>query len=107
ASRLQGNAWERIHAVVLTHAHGDHWRESTLKQLAKQEIPLYCHPQHVAQLRRYSTAFAELQSAGLVRSYRTNALFVPGDRIVVRPFPLSHDCEPTFGFRIECEGSLF
>ncbi|MEX0704776.1 MAG: MBL fold metallo-hydrolase [Planctomycetales bacterium] len=105
--QLDGIGWDRIHAVILTHAHGDHWREATLKQLAKREIPLYCHREHATRLRHASTTIGELQSAGLVRTYRSDGTLELGVRIVVRPFGLSHDCEPTFGFRIECEGSLF
>ena len=40
-----GVSWERINAVVLTHTHGDHWKEYTLSDLRSRKI-LYAHPDH-------------------------------------------------------------
>lgn len=49
-----------IGAALLTHTHADHWRERTLAQLARREIPLFCHSSHTADLRsRSSTATAK------------------------------------------------
>ena len=92
-------SWDRIHAVVLTHEHGDHWRASTLTQLAKLGLPLYCHRDHVHALDRGSRAFAALASSGLLRHYE------PGETVRLHrdcecvPFPLDHDGIMTCGFR--------
>src|SRR5262245_66357528 len=50
-----GAGWRRVHAVILTHVHGDHWKERTLVHMQRQGIPLYCHVQHA----RYPTAVSE------------------------------------------------
>jgi phosphoribosyl 1,2-cyclic phosphodiesterase len=105
--RATGATWDDIHAVILTHTHSDHWRETTFSQLLRLEIPIYCHRSHAKRLRGWSEAFATLEAAGLVRAYdpgRELALF---GHLRVRPFPVSHDGGATFGFRIERDGDLF
>ena len=46
ATRLAavGASWSAVHAVVLTHAHSDHWKDRTLAHLHRHGVPLYCHP---------------------------------------------------------------
>lgn len=106
--RLQrrGLSWRSIHAVVLSHPHADHWRATTLTQLVKRELPLYCHADHATILGRDSRAFGELSAAGLVRYYE------PGQRWSLHPdcdclpIALSHDGDATCGFRFEGTRSL-
>src|SRR5947209_2939530 len=71
AARLAsvGASWKNVHAVLLTHTHGDHWTEATLNHLLKHNIPLYCHPEHHAVLQTYCLAFPKLCAAGQVRDY--------------------------------------
>src|SRR5687767_8279887 len=59
--------WERIHAVMLTHEHGDHWKSSMLRKFSKLGVPIYCHADHVAVFAQASRSFAALTDAGLVR----------------------------------------
>src|SRR5262249_9765254 len=75
-------SWERIHAVVLTHDHTDHWSATTLTHLARLGLPLYVHVDHLESFNCQSRAFLALESAGLVRHYE------PGDRL-----RLNADCE--------------
>jgi len=109
ASRLAavGASWHKVNAVVLTHTHSDHWRDRTFEHLRRLNIPLYCHGEHHAALRAYSSAFAALTKGGLVRAYeRDNELWI-SQRLCCRPFELSHDSTPTFGFRFEGGEGLF
>ena len=102
-----GQSWDAIQAMLLTHTHSDHWNDRTLGWLVRRQVPLYCHPGHHAVLSRYSTAFAGLNAAGLVRS------FTPGEELCLapglrcHPLPVRHDSGATFGFRLEGEADLF
>jgi phosphoribosyl 1,2-cyclic phosphodiesterase len=102
-----GASWRDIDAVLLTHTHGDHWKERTLARLRQRQIPLYCHRGHQQYLHEASEEFVSLVAAGLVRTYRAGAELQLTDDLRFRPLPLSHDSGPTFGFRIEVTAGLF
>src|SRR5437763_1042580 len=55
-----GLSWDRIHAAILSHAHTDHWQASSLTQLAKRRLPIYCHAEHVEFLNQDSRAYVSL-----------------------------------------------
>ncbi len=99
-----GRSWDSVDAAVLTHVHTDHWTSATLRQFFRRRIPLYCHSEHFARLRTWSAAFQTLESAGLALPYATHLdmRVDPEGNLQFRPFPLSHDCRATFGFRITC-----
>ncbi len=92
--------WERVQAALLTHTHGDHWRELTLKHLLRRRIPLYCHSRHTATLGRCSSMFLKMAAANLVQSYQIDQPLEVG-RLRALPFAVPHDDEPTCGFRLE------
>lgn len=102
AARMDGTgaSWDTLKAVVLTHTHGDHLKKRTLKEIARREIPFFCHESHAKQLQggRY---FKRLNEAGAVRTYSGSELFEAADGVYFCPLHLPHDCPPTFGFRIE------
>jgi phosphoribosyl 1,2-cyclic phosphodiesterase len=98
-------SWDAIRAVVLTHLHTDHWKEPTLKLLAKTSTPLWCHPDHAAQLEPRCQAFRELQNAGLVYLYQANETCDLGP-CRCTPFALWHDVV-TFGFRFDCHSDTW
>jgi phosphoribosyl 1,2-cyclic phosphodiesterase len=108
AARLAavGASWQNVNAVILTHTHGDHWKERSLAFLCANRIPLYCHADHGEGLR-IGSSFTALSRAGLVRNFErdTEIHFTPELRC--RPLEVMHDSEPTFGFRIEGTGGLF
>ncbi|MBI3823889.1 MAG: MBL fold metallo-hydrolase [Planctomycetes bacterium] len=99
-----GVSWDRIHVVLLTHEHTDHWQQTTLAHLAKQRLPIHCHTEHVKAFDASPRAFAALDSARLFRHYE------PGQRIALNadctctPIELSHDCSVTCGFRFDGPG---
>src|SRR5688500_6713033 len=95
-----GASWERVRAAILTHTHGDHWTRSTLKHLLKRGIPLYCHREQAATLRRQTTLFRALEQAKLVSEYDALCPMRLGSMHCL-PFEVPHDDEPTCGFRIE------
>jgi phosphoribosyl 1,2-cyclic phosphodiesterase len=97
--RTVGLAWPDISAVVLTHTHGDHWRDTTFKHINKYRIPFFCHGHHSRNLQRESPNFQTMLDSGLVRAYADGSCIDFGCGLVCWPIPLSHDGGPTFGFR--------
>lgn len=96
--------WDRIHAVVLTHMHTDHWQQATLTQLAKLKLPIYCHEKHVGEFNQSSRAYAALDAAGLIRHFEPGQTFDLSPTCRCMPIPLSHDAAMTCGFRFEGDG---
>lgn len=94
-----GSGLDRIAAALLTHTHGDHVGDATLRLLARRKIPLYCHEGHHRSLARFA-GFALLREAGLTRAYDERPFLTPGG-LRVEPLAMRHDGGPTFGFRIE------
>lgn len=109
AARLMsiGFKWECVQGVLLTHTHGDHWRERTLAKMHACRIPLYCHADHIARLEWCSNAFSRLQENGLVRTYARNDAFQPVPGFSCRAIEVRHDSGATFGFRVEPTGRLW
>jgi phosphoribosyl 1,2-cyclic phosphodiesterase len=108
AARLaaMGAGWSRVHALVLTHTHGDHWNERTLLALCRHHIPMYCHADHHLPLRRSSAAFSALRAAGLVRDYEMGQALALTPGLRFTPLPVHHD-DTTCGFRFEALPDLF
>jgi phosphoribosyl 1,2-cyclic phosphodiesterase len=93
--------WDHVHAVVLTHAHSDHWQPAALTQIAKLGVPIYCHREHLEFVDRETRAFQAVMAAGRFRWYE------PGQRLDLHancqclPFELPHDGARTCGFRFD------
>jgi phosphoribosyl 1,2-cyclic phosphodiesterase len=97
-----GSGWGRIAAAVLTHTHGDHVGDATLRFLARRGVPLYCHEGHRDDLATH-LGYRELEQRGLIRTFDDRPFLAPtGMR--VEPVVLRHDSGPTFGFRVEGRG---
>jgi phosphoribosyl 1,2-cyclic phosphodiesterase len=96
-----GASWQRIHAAILTHTHGDHWRERTLAHLLQHDLPIYCHPEHAIYLRHQSRAFSALARRKLVRRYEPGADLEVATGLRCRPLEVCHDAGATCGFRFE------
>jgi phosphoribosyl 1,2-cyclic phosphodiesterase len=105
ASRLAAvdRRWTHIHAVVLTHTHGDHWHDRTLAHLRRLGIPLYCHLDHHPSLLEASPAFWELREASLVRGYEPGQPLELSPSLSCTPLSLWHD-ETTCGFHFKAAG---
>jgi phosphoribosyl 1,2-cyclic phosphodiesterase len=102
---LAGASWSRVHAVLLSHTHGDHWNARTIAHLLSRRIPLICHREHVRALQAVSPAFRVLDAEHLVRRYDEGEI-LPLGRWRCRPLAVQHDSEPTFGFRFDSPGDL-
>lgn len=96
-----GFGWNDINAVVLTHTHTDHWRETTLTHVAARGIPVFCHQSHGDYLSQTSETFFKLRQSGQVSSYAAQVSFCPGADLDILPLEVEHDSHRTFGFRIE------
>src|SRR5262245_1788422 len=109
AARLAdvGATWRDVHAVLLTHTHTDHWKDLTLGHLHRLRIPLYCSRDHHASMTRYNGAFEPYVETGFVRELIDGEPLELNAGIVVRPIRVPHDCEPTYGFRIDGPPGLF
>lgn len=109
AARLaaRNHRWTSVHAVLLTHTHGDHWNERTLKYLVRVRIPVYCHREHARALRTWSAAFRNLELLRLVRFYEAGERFKLPAQLDCLPLELAHDGGPTFGFRFDLAPGLF
>src|SRR5262249_10540348 len=93
--------------VLLTHTHGDHWKDRNFAQFQKLGIPVFCHDGHHAVLEHYSPGFVALRAAGLVKPYEAGQDLRLGPGLVCRPLPVDRDSGPTFGFRIAGSPGLF
>jgi len=99
--REVGASWEKVSAVLLTHTHGDHWKDLTLADLRSRKIPFHAHPEHLEQLRCVAPSFESLYHAGLARPYAADRPIELGPGLFARPVWVSHDSDPTFAFRID------
>lgn len=96
---MVGASWDRVAGVLLTHTHGDHVGSASLRWMAKTGVPLYCHEGHRPALASLK-GFKALEQGGLVRPFDDRPFLAPGG-LRAEALELSHDCHPTFGFRLE------
>ena len=106
AQRLSavGASWRDINLVLLTHTHGDHWKEKTLDQILRRDLPIYCHLYHQDHLACSSVTFAKMKSKGLVQTYQADQEIPLNSRLRFRPLSVRHDDLATFGFRFDVAG---
>jgi phosphoribosyl 1,2-cyclic phosphodiesterase len=102
-----GLGWSGVDAVLLTHTHSDHWKETTLAFLQRRKVPLYCHVSHHAVLDRSTSAFAALRETNLLHDFQPGQELALAPSLRCRPFPVRHDSGGTFGFRFEGPPDLF
>jgi phosphoribosyl 1,2-cyclic phosphodiesterase len=108
AGRLaaRGFTWRSVHVALLTHTHGDHWRETTLVHMARLRVRLCCHAAHAEELAG-SDGFNAMCKAKLVTAYTTDSPIELAPGLIARPLPVEHDSGACFGFRFEGGGDLF
>lgn len=100
-----GRSWRHVHAVVLTHTHGDHWNVRSLARLLARRVPLYCHAEHRAALREAcEPLYQDFDGAGLLRCYDDDGRLQFG-KLECLPLRVRHDGGATFGFRIRAVAS--
>lgn len=96
-----GRSWEHVHAAVLTHTHGDHWKDTCLADFRSRKVPLYAHPLHLSHLATAAPSFDPLRAAGYARTYADGQPFTITPGLTATPVWVSHDADPTFAFRFD------
>lgn len=96
-----GESWKSVNAVILTHTHGDHWRDTALAQLRAENIPLYAHPAQLNHLASAGPSFDPLHRAKLTRTYADGRPLELAPGLTCTPARVSHDSDPTFAFRFD------
>ncbi len=87
----------RLHAVVVSHAHGDHICYSALRVLGDQNIPIHCHGEVVQQIQ--DKHVGDWDCPPRLRPFSCDT-FQIGD-LEVQPIEVPHDPDfLTFGFVI-------
>jgi hypothetical protein len=100
-----GASWQSINAVLLTHAHSDHWNERTFIELHRRRVPIHCYPEHAENLLACSLTFRALADDRLVHTYHADRELMLASELCGRPLALRHDGGATFGFRLEWTGA--
>lgn len=96
-----GASWDKVNAVILTHTHGDHWKDATLAQCRSRRIPVYAHPAQFNHLNAVAESFDSLRGASLTRTYAHGQVIEMAPGLTCRPVWVSHDADPTFAFRFD------
>lgn len=89
---------EQITGAVITHSHGDHMNEATLRKLALHKIPIYCD----AEIKQIAVAKTKKGFQSLVRKHmhviNVRKEFKIGD-FKIKAFNLRHDSAgPCYGY---------
>jgi phosphoribosyl 1,2-cyclic phosphodiesterase len=89
-----------LHAVFITHTHGDHVGDGTMKFCWRNRVPLVAPRENLDVLRhRFRAAAARLDRAGLMRELPRAGHHVNG--LDVRPFRVPHDADGvTLGYHL-------
>ena len=93
-------SWADVKAVILTHAHGDHWNSYTLAHLRRLNIPLYAHAMHHERLSQ-NRNHEPLRRAGLLQQYDADRPIRLTHALNARAIEVPHDSSPTFAFRFD------
>jgi phosphoribosyl 1,2-cyclic phosphodiesterase len=96
-----GRNWDHVHAAVLTHTHGDHWKDTCLADFRSRKVPLYAHPMHLNHFATAAPSFGPLKAAGFARPYADGERFMIAPGLTATPAWVSHDSDPTFAFRFD------
>ena len=96
----EGLAPNDLDAVFITHTHGDHARDATLKFCWRHKVPLVGPDENLRVLRRRFHRISDrLDRAGLLRTLPPSGLHVNG--LDIRGFRVPHDAEGiTLGYHL-------
>lgn len=92
-----------LSGTLLTHTHTDHVKETMLRRLIKENVPLYCHKKVGSVLKRKYFCLRTSQNGSLLRTFH-NERFSVGS-FTVQSFEVPHDSSGgCFGFNIFYSG---
>lgn len=84
-----GLALADLDGVLLTHLHGDHVRETTVRRLMRAGVPLHCHQRIARHIARARGPLSQAVKLPLLAPY-TDRMFSAGP-FRVKPFEVHHD----------------
>ncbi|MCX6132403.1 MAG: MBL fold metallo-hydrolase [Ignavibacteriales bacterium] len=101
SSQLQrlGLSIRDLDGVFITHIHGDHVNEWTVKKLVDEYVPIYCPSAIESHLQNKYRGVARASRQNLLKPIRDSEIELNG--FVVRPFQVPHDSDGgCFGYSI-------
>jgi phosphoribosyl 1,2-cyclic phosphodiesterase len=88
-----------LSGLLITHVHGDHVNDSTIRKLVRERVPIYCPPQIEPYLRRRYSGLARASHQGLLKVIKKTEAEL--DEFVIRAFKVPHDSDGgCFGYNI-------
>jgi phosphoribosyl 1,2-cyclic phosphodiesterase len=98
-----GGDFDALDTLIVSHLHTDHLHTQALNCWLTRtgRRRLLIHAEHETQLRT-ARSFQRLRERGCVEHYAAGATVELAAGLTMTPLPVSHDAEPTFGFRFDC-----
>jgi phosphoribosyl 1,2-cyclic phosphodiesterase len=88
-----------LSGVLITHVHGDHVNDSTVRKLIEERVPIYCPDQIKPHLQRKFSSLATASQQGLLKPLKKSQTGL--DEFVIRAFEVPHDSDGgCFGYNI-------
>ncbi|MBF8296009.1 MAG: Metallo-beta-lactamase superfamily 1 protein [Bacteroidetes bacterium] len=88
-----------LKGVFITHVHGDHVHESTVRRLIQERVPIFCPPQIEPHLQKKYSALARASHQGLLKVIKKSEVEL--SEFHIRPFEVPHDSDGgCFGYSI-------
>jgi phosphoribosyl 1,2-cyclic phosphodiesterase len=88
-----------LSGVLITHVHGDHVNDSTVRKLIREHVPIYCPPQIEPYLQRKYSNLARASRQGFLKALKKSETGL--NEFVIRAFEVPHDSDGgCFGYNI-------
>jgi phosphoribosyl 1,2-cyclic phosphodiesterase len=97
--RRLGLSLQDLDGVFITHIHGDHVNEWTVKKLVDERIPIHCPPQIEPHLQKKYSGLARASRQSLLKPIKNSEIELR--EFVIRTFEVPHDSDGgCFGYNI-------
>ncbi|TSA21801.1 MBL fold metallo-hydrolase [bacterium] len=97
--RRLGLSIQDLDGVFITHIHGDHVHESTVRRLIQQCVPIFCPPQIEPHLQKKYSALAKASHQGLLKPIKKSEVEL--SEFHIRAFEVPHDSDGgCFGYSV-------
>jgi phosphoribosyl 1,2-cyclic phosphodiesterase len=88
-----------LSGVLVTHVHGDHVNDSSIRKLIKEHVPIYCPHQIEPHLQRKFSSLAGASHQGLLKPIKKSETEI--GEFVIRTFEVPHDSDGgCFGYNV-------